>query len=258
LITTTYGALKEGLKSFQKDLKLFICGGKGKASRITAKVDNNALRDGYQIYHHTFFAAQDGKWAVIQQEMNPLYGWARRYHWLSDMTIDYVNEPHTGIVSIRKGPILDLTAKESKNNRKISTKISQSKPEKIVNILKKLKETRLPKGHHLLLRDINPQKLETIFLKTYKTQPQRFEQLLEIPTVGPKTIRALSLISELVYGVPFSTRDPARSSFAHGGKDGIPYPVDRETYNQSILFLREAIKKAHLGYYEKLHCLKRL
>lgn len=283
LTTTTCGAIKEGLKPIQKDLGLFVCGGKGRtsrktpeeleklgqrfsfdakpliyASKISAKVDNNALQDGYQLYHHTFFATKDEKWAVIQQGMNPINHWARRYHWLSDNVSDFVNEPHSGIASEKRGLTLNLVASESKNNRAISAKVSQQKPEKILKILKKLQESQLPARHHLLLSDINPKKLEKIFLKTYEKQPKSFEVLLGLRGVGAKTIRALSLISELVYGSPVSTRDPARFSFAHGGKDGIPYPVDRQTYIKSIEFLKEAINKAKIGYCEKLHILKKL
>lgn len=289
LTTTTCGAIKEGLKPIQKELGLFVCGGKGKTSRKTpqeleeigqkysfntqpliyaskmaAKVDNNACQDGYQLYHHTFLATKSGQWVVIQQGMNSKYHLARRYHWLSDNLTDFVNEPHSGIINLNlpakkeKFPILNLTASESKNNREISSKIAWEKPEKTVATLKKLKETRLPQRHHLLLSDINPQKLEKIFLKTYERKPQNFEVFLGMSGVGSKTIRALSLISELIYKAPASARDPARFSFAHGGKDGIPYPVDEITYTQSIEFLKEAVSKAKIGYWEKLHLLKKL
>lgn len=286
LTTTTCGALKEGLKPLEKELGLFICGGKGRtsrktpqeleelgqrfsfnaapfiyASKISAKVDNNALQDGYQLYHHTFFATKTGQWAIIQQGMNPTYRLARRYHWLSDNLTDFINEPHSGIASEilnLKFKILNLTASESKNNREIASKVACQKPEKNINTLKRLKEIYLPKRHHLLLSDINPQKLEKIFLKTYKKQPQNFEALLAMPGVGAKTIRALSLIAELIWKAPASTHDPARFSFAHGGKDGIPYPVNLKTYNQSIEILKEAVNKAKIGYWEKLHILKKL
>jgi len=283
LTTTTCGAIKEGLRPIQKDLGIFVCGGKGKASRktpweleiigqrysfasqpliyaskISAKVDNNALQDSYQLYHHTFFATKTGKWAVVQQGMNPKTHWARRYHWLSDDVKDFVNEPHSGIACDYRSKVLNLVAGESKKNREISAKISQQKPEKITKIIKKLQITKLPERHELLITDINPQNLKKIFLSTYEQQPENFEKLLGMKGVGPKTIRALSLISELVYGALASTQDPARFSFAHGGKDGTPYPVDRKTYNQSIEFLKEAINKAKLGHYEKLHALRRL
>jgi len=283
LTTTTCGALKEGLKPVEKDLGLFICGGKGRtsrktpqelektsqkysfnsqpliyASRLTAKVDNNALQDGYQLYHHSFFFTKEGKWAVVQQGMNELTHWARRYHWLSQEVDDFVNEPHTGIATQKRGVVLNLVHHQSRDNREISTKVSKEKPEKIIKTIKQLQQSKLPKRHEILMADINPQRLEKIFLSTYEKQPENFEKLLGMVGVGPKTIRALSLISELVYGAPASTQDPARYSFAHGGKDGIPYPVDRQTYNQSIEYLKEALNKAKLGYYEKLQAFRRL
>jgi len=292
LTTTTCGALKESLRPLAKDLGLFICGGKGRASRKTpleletagqkysfdarplvyaskmaAKVDNNALQDHYQLYHHVFFATQTGHWAVIQQGMafdsQANRGWARRYHWLSDRVSDFVNEPHSAIVSpddqsASLAPVLNLVAATSRKNRQLSTKIAQQKPEKIIKTLKKLKAAKLPARHQLLLADINPRNLRKIFLRTYEERPENFEKLLGMKGVGPKTIRALALISELVYGTPASTQDPARFAFAHGGKDGIPYPVDRKTYQQSSEFLKEAISRAKLGYYEKFHALRRL
>ncbi len=283
LTTTTCGALKEALKPVQQDLGLFVCGGKGKtsrktpkeienfsqklsfnpkslvyASKIAAKVDNNALQDGYQLYHHNFFFDNQGKWAVVQQGMRPDSHWARRYHWLSDDVADFVNEPHSGIASENRGRVLNLVDEESQENRKITTKLSHQKPEKTTQTIKKLQTSELPDRHEILVSDINPKYLQKIFLSTYEQKPENFEQLLGMKGVGPKTIRALALISELVYGAPASTRDPARYSFAHGGKDGIPYPVNRKTYNQSIKYLREATNKAKLGHYEKLHALRRL
>lgn len=283
LTTTTCGAIKQGLRPIQKDLGFFVFGGKGRASRktpreientgqrysfesqpliyaskIAAKVDNNALQDNYQLYHHTFFATPGGKWAVVQQGMNSINHWARRYHWLSDNVHDFVNQPHAGIACDHRSKILNLVANESKKNREVSAKISQQNPEKITKTIKKLQAIKLPERHEVLISDINPQNLKKIFLSTYEEQPENFEKLLGMKGVGPKTIRALSLISELVYGAPVSTRDPARFSFAHGGKDGTPYPVDRKTYTKSITFLKEAVNKAKLGHYEKLHALKRL
>lgn len=280
LSTVTCGALKEGLKPVQKDLGLFVCGGKGKASRktpmeiqnvgqkigqdvhpliyasrLSAKVDNNALQDGYQLYHHTFFFDQSGKWTVVQQGMNAQTHWARRYHWLSDRVEDFVCEPETAITCDHKGKVLNLVAQESDLARKTTAEVSCQNPEKTTKVMKKLK---LDQRHQVLLADINPGNLKKIFLSTYQRQPENFEVLLGMKGVGPKTIRALSLISELVYGTPVSTRDPAKFSFAHGGKDGTPYPVNKLVYNKSIEFLSKAINRAKLGHYEKLHALKRL
>jgi hypothetical protein len=283
LTTTTCGAIKEGLRPLDKELGFFVFGGKGRTSRKTpleikaagqkysfasqpliyaskmaAKVDNNALQDNYQLYHHTFFATKKGQWVVVQQGMNPQNRWARRYHWLSSGVDDFVNEPHSGIACDHHSLILNLVAQKSQSNREIAAKVGQQKPEKITQTIKKLQVVKLPPRHQLLMADINPENLKKIFLSTYNHQPENFEALLGMKGVGPKTIRALSLIAELIYGAPCSTRDPARFSFAHGGKDGTPYPVDRPTYNQSIEFLQKAVHKARLGHHEKLHALKRL
>ncbi len=280
LSTVTCGALKEGLKPLEKDLGLFICGGKGRASRktpreieaigqkmalnanpliyasrLSAKVDNNALQDSYQLYHHSFFFTKSGKWAVVQQGMNTKTSWARRYHWLSDDVEDFVCEPESAIACDHQAKVLNLVAQESRQARKTTAAISRQKPEKIVKTVKKMK---LEKRHQVLTSDINPENLKKIFLSTYERQPKDFETLLGMKGVGPKTIRALSLIADLVYGAPASARDPVKYSFAHGGKDGTPYPVDRKVYNDSIEFLRKAINRAKLGHYEKLHALRRL
>lgn len=280
LSTVTCGALKEGLKPLQKELGLFICGGKGKtsrktpreieeigqktakdvrpliyASKISAKVDNNALQDGYQLYHHTFFFDQSGKWAVVQQGMNTATHWARRYHWLSDDVEDFCCEPESAIACNHKSKVLNLVAQESNQARKTTAEVSRQKPNKTIKEIKKLK---LNKRHEITLSDINPENLKKIFLSTYDQQPENFEILLGMKGVGPKTIRALSLLADLIYGTPASTRDPAKYSFAHGGKDGTPFPINRKTYNQSIEFLGKAVDRARLGHYEKLHALKRL
>ncbi len=282
--TTVCGALKEGTRGLQTDLGLFIAGGKGRtsrktpaeiesfgqvlktdpsslvyASRMSAKVDNSALQDGYQLYHHTFFFTADGKWSVIQQGMNEINLYARRYHWLSEGVTDFVCEPHSAICSQGKGEVLNLVAAESEQARDTITHLTvEDRPEKLVSQLKRLKTLDLPRRHHLELRDIHPDRLAKIFLRTFERQPENFATLLGLEGVGPKTLRALSLISEIVYEVPVSLRDPARYSFAHGGKDGHPYPVDRKTYDRSIELLHNALKKARVGDTEKIAAFKRL
>ena len=321
LTTTVCGALKEGVRELQKDLNFFVAGGKGRtsrktpkeieffsqkysfnsqpliyASRISCKVDNNALQDGYQLYHHNFFFTKDGKWTVVQQGMNTNARLARRYHWYSErlrcsegpkdknlrrtdkrrscivrpLQPSFVNEPHTAICCNQKGgEVLNLVAQKSAKNRQISTEISHEKPEKLVKIVKKLKESSsvsihqsdhllMPKRHLISVEDLNPKALERTFLKIYEKKAKNFEQLLGTPGVGPKTIRALSLIAELVWGAKPSYQDPARYSFAHGGKDGTPYPVDRKTYDSSIMLLHDAIKKAKIGERGKIEAIKRL
>jgi len=283
LTTTVCGALKEALRGLEKDLGLFVAGGKGRtsrrtpneieafgervgfdparliyASRMAAKVDNAALQDGYQLYHHAFFFASDGAWAVVQQGMNENTRWARRYHWLSYTMPDFVCEPHQAICSDYQGPVLNMVAWESAGAREASAFLSQQRPEALVGEIRRLQSLALPQRHHLLLADLHPDYLKKIFLKTYEHQPQNFETLLGIEGVGPKTIRALALIAELMYGAPASVRDPARFSFAHGGKDRHPFPIDRETYDRSIEALRAAVAQAKLGNREKLEAIRRL
>lgn len=281
--TTVCGALKEGIKGLENDLGLWITGGKGStsrktpleiqtigdqisfnpepliyASRMSAKVDNNALQDGYQLYHHNFIFTRDGSWCVVQQGMNDATRYARRYHWMSKTVEDFVCEPHSAICCDQKSQPLNLVAKESEDNRHIATQVSHQKPETVVRELIKIQHLVLPERHPVLSKDIHPERLEKIFLKTYERLPENFEQLLGMQGVGPQTIRALSLIAELVYGAKPSFHDPARYSFAHGGKDGYPYPVNRANYDQSIEFLRKAIASAKIGHSEQIKAFRRL
>ncbi len=284
LTTTACGALKEGLRGLERDSGLCVAGGKGKtsrrtpaevevfaerfgflpaplvyASRMAAKVDSAALQDGYQLYHHTFIFVPDGGWAVVQQGMNDATRYARRYHWLSSDLEDFVCEPHKAICSDGRGDVqLNMVAQEANGCRQMSARLAGEPPEKLVRELKRLQALELPARHHLDLSDIHPDKLARIFLRTYEQPPAGFEQLLGTEGVGAKSIRALALVSELVYGAQASVRDPARFSFAHGGKDGHPYPVDRETYGRTIEALRAAVERARLGQREKLDALRRL
>lgn len=283
LTTTVCGAMKEGLKELEPGLGLFVAGGKGSssrrtpseievkskytsetparliyASRMAAKVDSSGLQDGYQLYHHCFVFTKRGDWCVIQQGMNSETHFARRYHWLSSELNDFVCEPHKAILSQAKGEALNLVALEGKQSREVCTQIAKEKPESVVIELSKIKRLTLRSHHHVDLTALNPERIGKILLKTYEKQPENFELLLGMQGVGPKTMRALALVSELVYGVAPSFRDPARFSFAHGGKDGHPYPVDRETYSRTIEILKKAISEAKLGYTDKLRAIKRL
>jgi len=282
--TTLCGALKEGLRGIEKDLGLFVAGGKGRtsretpgeinrwcdkiglkpdplvyASRMAAKVDTSAIQDGYQLYHHCFIFTDKGSWAVVQQGMNDINHYARRYHWLSERVTDFVNEPHAAILSEASGLALNLVASESHPARTTITEIAtEQKPEALMAELKKIKTLELPRRHQIEINDLHPDSIAKILLSTYEKQPENFEQLLGLQGVGPKTIRALSLVCELVYGIAPSYRDPARYTFAHGGKDGIPYPVDRKTYDNTIDLLARAINRAHLGQDEKRETFLRL
>jgi hypothetical protein len=281
--TTVTGALKEGVRGLEGELGFFAGGGKGAASRQTpsqiesycerisldapplvyasrmaAKVDSAAVQDGYQLYHHAFFFTRTGGWCVVQQGMNDANGMARRYHWLSDTVRSYVNEPHAAICAERTVPTLNLVAAESESTRRNSAELARHKPEFVLSTLKGLPLLEMPRRHAVALVDVNPRYLEKILVATYERAPENFETLLGMEGVGAKTLRALALVSEIVYGTPASTRDPARFSFAHGGKDGFPYPVDVETYDKTIELLRAAVNKSGINRSERVAALKRL
>jgi len=226
---------------------------------MSAKVDSAAVQDGYQLYHHSFLFTTRGSWTVIQQGMNETTRYARRYHWLGETVNSFVNEPHSAILSEVRGQALNLVASESDPARSTIADIATNeKPETVLAELKRIKTLNLPARHYLTTGDLHPDSLSRIILSAYERQPQDFEQLLGLQGVGAKTIRALSLVSELVHGVAPSYRDPARYSFAHGGKDGIPYPVDRKTYDKSVDILARAVRKAKLGNREEMEALRRL
>jgi hypothetical protein len=286
LTTTTCAALKNGIKNREKELGLFIAGGKGKTalqtpreieiagnrfaldrqiedlqntSRLVAKVDNTALQDGFDLYHHCIFFTDQGDWSVVQQGMNTDSRWARRYHWLGEGLTSFVSEPHQAVCcDYRQGNILNLIAKESEDNRQASALLSRENPEKLLKEWTKIKEHEitldLPRHHPL------PQgkRLSASLYKAYLEQPADFQSLLSVSGVGPQTVRALSLLAELTFGAPPSHKDPARYSFAHGGKDGHPYPVNKQTYEQSIQILQETVSKAKIGELDKMKALKRL
>jgi uncharacterized protein len=286
LTTTTCGAIKEGIKGTEHELGFFACGGKGSASRKTpiqirtyaekypvtvdaqklvyaskmsATVDSAAVQDGYNLYHHVFFFDSSGRWTVVQQGMHDVNGWARRYHWLSTGFDDFVCEPHAAVCSDKRTDIdLNMVAGEAGENRITTAHLACEKPEKALLEIEKIRELILPKRHDIRPIDITPAYLHKVLLKTYDLQPQNFEQLLGTEGVGGKTIRALAMISDLVYGAPLSKRDPAAYSFAHGGKDGIPYPVDRKSYDNTIEIVRKAVEKAKLGNSDTTNAIKRL
>jgi hypothetical protein len=282
--TTVCGAVKEGIKGMEPELGFFVAGGKGGtsrktpseieqagnlisadpsrliyASRMAAKVDNNAVQDGYQLYHHVFCFTKAGDWAVIQQGMNEENRYARRYHWLGEKVTDFVCEPHSAVCAEANASTLNLVASESAPARDTISGITRREnPDQIMAQLKDLQSLQLPGRHEMLVTDIHPDRLYKIFVHTYENQPEDFEKLLGMAGVGAKTLRALSLISEIIYGVPASFRDPARFSFAHGGKDGIPFPVDRSTYDRSIEILHNALEKAKVEDKTKIAAIRRL
>jgi len=290
LTTTVCGALKEGLAD--RETGIAVCGGKGKtsvktpqeignfgedfslrtadierlvySSRMSAKVDNTAVQDGYQLYHHMFIFTESGQWTVIQQGLNTENRYARRYHWLSDRLASFVNEPHKAICCDKEGgETLNMVSGESKDARKVSVDLVREGMERFLgpNTLERFfrkqpqEKLNMP-GNHLIL-NMNKRNMETL-RKAHEIQPDNYEELLSVRGMGPKTVRALALVSELVYGTKADWKDPVKFSFAHGGKDGIPYPVDRETYDRSIGILKQGIEEAKLGRKEKMRAVRRL
>jgi len=283
LTTTVCGALKEGLKGLEKDTGLVVAGGKGRvsrntpreienycdrvslnaapltyASRMTAKVDSSGVQDGYQIYHHTFVFTHKGDWCVVQQGMNTATRYARRYHWMGDHVTDFVCEPHDAICCDARGDTLNMVAEESSDARTAVAALAREHPDRTADEARSVLYLNMPSRHGIGQSDLNLTRLHKILLTTYEHSPAGFEQVLGTPGVGPKTIRALSLIAELVYGASPSFRDPARFSFAHGGKDGHPYPVDRDIYDRSIDILKRSLWAAKVGRTEKLKAMARL
>jgi hypothetical protein len=288
--TTVCGAVKEGLKSTSREWGLFAAGGKGAtsrkspsqitaacellgrdahplvhASRTAAKVDSAAVQDGYQLYHHTFLFTSAGDWCVVQQGMSDESGTARRYHWLSEHVTSFIDEPHEAICCDVRGDTLNLVAAESAPVRETSTELARLPPETTLRAIEKSAENGtlprllLPKRHMLFPElDVDTRYLSKILLQTYERAPQDFAALLGMEGVGPRTLRALALASEVIYGTQASTRDPARFAFAHGGKDGIPFPVDRDTYDKTISILGRAVDRASVDHSERVRALKRL
>ncbi|KPJ57583.1 hypothetical protein AMJ49_00480 [Parcubacteria bacterium DG_74_2] len=317
LTTTALGALKEGLRGLENNLGIFLCGGKGKtsrktpnqiqkwgeflgfpkektdkliyASKISAKVDSSLIQDGFQIYHHNLIFTKNGNYTVIQQGMNTVWQKARRYHWLSSNIRNFVEEPHTGIISDIKLKPLNLIAKESRENKKISTELVREEPktflkdiqlisEKFIpyrtcsgaesnSLMKQKKSFRFAKmelkniefyWHPVLKENFDLKRLRKTIEKAHFLKPKNFEQLLATKGVGPKTIRALSLVSEIIYGSKPSYEDPTRYSFSVGGKDGTPYPVDKNIYDDILKVMEKGIKKSKVSLREKKEAQKRL
>ncbi|MCD6522598.1 MAG: DUF763 domain-containing protein [Candidatus Diapherotrites archaeon] len=281
--TTTCGALKVALKN--QDIGFFVCGGKGRtsrktlveidasglpsknieklkyASRLAAKVDNSCVQDNYMLYHHCFFFDENGNWAVVQQGMNE--NMARRYHWISDNVKHFV-EPNQKIAcDIIHENVLDLTAKDSREVRKTSVDIVNDNPLHLKKYfsgqmtLTNFEQLNMPTHHPVLSMDISKRGWDTL-KKAYEFQPKNYEELVSLRGIGPKTLRALALISELIYGEKASWRDPVKYSFAHGGKDGFPYPVDRKTYDKSIAILEAGVEGANISSEERRYAIKRL
>ncbi len=251
------------------------------ASKMAAKVDNAAVQDGYALYHHIILFDERGNWAIVQQGMNSTNKMARRYHWISDSVKNFICEPHAGIISEYKSPYaLNMTAFGSKDNQKICVDLANADVDNLKSSVYKLTtatdrntldnwinsdneygEYKISNNNceRLIKKYEMPRRLDwALFKRIYDIKPQNYEQLLTISGVGPATVRALSLIGELIYGTKASWEDPVKYNFAHGGKDGVPYPVARKTYDKSISYLFSAIEGAEIERAERIDALKKL
>lgn len=280
ITTSVMGALKRGLGARANELGIYICGGRGRfsrntpeelrtladrhgfdgeslvrTSRLTARVDNNAIADGFQIYLHSFVLTSAGEWAVVQQGLNDANGMARRYHWHSANVRDFVAEPHTGIVGENQGTILNLVDAQAKPAQQAMLGLTHENPEKILGIARYL---RLPAHHEVRERNVDLKRLGAVLAVAYERDLHDFAELLLTESLGPRTLQSLALVAEVAHGTPSRFSDPARFSFAHGGKDRHPFPVPLKTYDQSLSFLRTSLDAAKLGDTEKIEGLRRL
>jgi uncharacterized protein len=280
ITTSVLGALKRGLNPRAHELGIYVCGGRGKhsrktpaellaiagrsgldgdklvrASRLTARVDNNAIADGFQLYLHSFILSSKGEWAVVQQGMNDATGMARRYHWHSVTVRDFVSEPHTAIVGESQGTIMNLVDAHAAPAQHALLDMVREAPEKTLAETRKL---AMPRHHDVRTSDVDLKRLGAVLALAYERDFHDFGELLLLEKLGPRTLQSLALVAEVVHGTPTRFADPARFSFAHGGKDGHPFPVPLKTYDQSISVLRHALEAAKIGHPEKLEGFKRL
>ena len=302
LTVTTLGALKAGLFEIQDRLGIYVCGGKREsrktpeeieaygisrqfsfapnliyASKMTAKVDSSLIQSGYQIYQHNFLFTKSGNWVVVQQGMNTGNQTARRYHWLSSILMnkkkdkpDFIEEPHSGIASQIKGKPLNLTAKESDDNRTVSLGLVKEEPKKFLKDLdliqtkreKNITSMSLPNKeffwHPVVKEKFDLKRLQKTIFAVNDQKPEDFEKMLSLKGVGPKTIRALSLVAEIIYGAKPSYEDPARYTFCVGGKDNVPMPIDKGVYDRVIEIMGKGIKKSDISLREKAEAQRRL
>lgn len=257
-----------------------------RASRLCAKVDNTAIQDGFQLYQHNFVLTDDGDWTVVQQGMNPKVRAARRYHWSSLRLRSFVEEPHTAIVGENQGKILNLTDRTAGKTRESVLELSHEEPFRVMREISSMvkpktsivvpeqtdlferspepilfcsgRDCRMPAHHEVLAEDVDLKRLGSVLATAYESAPSNFENLLLTPGLGPRTLQSLALVSEVINGTPSRFTDPARYSFAHGGKDGHPFPVPCRIYDESIRVLDDAIQKSKLGISEKMRSLSRL
>ena len=285
ITTSVMGALKRGLNTRADELGLYICGGRGeqsrrtpdelrriahrtsmdgealvRTSRLTARIDNNAIADGFQIYLHSFVLTSDGDWAIVQQGMNAASRLARRYHWHSAAVRDFTADPHTAIVGESRGEIRNLVDGRAKPAQRALLTIAKEDPAKTIAEIHRLegRSLEMPSHHDVRRADVHARRLGAVLALAHERELSDFASFLLLEQLGPRTLQSLALVAEVVHGTPTRFDDPARFSFAHGGKDGHPFPVPLTVYDESLGFLRRALDAAKLGHTDKLDGFKRL
>jgi hypothetical protein len=280
ITTSVMGALKRAINPRSKELGIFICGGKGRfsknaphellavgdrtglnghelvrCSKLSAKVDNTAIQDGFQLYTHNFIVGANGKWTVVQQGMQTGTKTARRYHWHSANLTSFVDEPHTGICGENQGTILNLTDSSAGPSREGVLSLTREKPELMI---REIQQLVMPVHHDVTSKDVDLKRLGAVLWLAQDQQPENFEELLLLKGLGPRTLQSLALVSEVIHGTASRFRDPARFSFAHGGKDGHPFPVPIKVYDETIATLQTSIEKSKLGHTDKQKAIQAL
>lgn len=280
ITTSVMGALKRGLNPQSHELGITICGGRGKqsrktpdelrlfanasnleaeslvrTSRLTARVDNNAIADGFQLYLHNFIVTPSGEWVVVQQGMNVQSKLARRYHWHSSSVRSFTADPHTAIVGAHQGTIMNLVDSRAAAAQQTLLAVVKERPE---NTLVEARKLSLPAHHDVRPQDVDLRRLGAVLALAHEREFSDFASLLLLETLGPRTLQTLALIAEVVHGAPSRFSDPARFSFALGGKDSHPFPVPLHIYDESIAVLRRSLDAAKLGHTEKLDGFRRL
>lgn len=280
ITTSVMGALKSSINPLSKELGIYICGGKGKSSRntpqelllysdrngldgnslvrcskLSAKVDNTAVQDGFQLYMHSFVVSTEGLWTVVQQGMQDGSSTARRYHWHSSAMESFVDAPHTAICGSNQGTILNMVAKEASPARQSVLAMTAEHPNRMIAEVQHLV---MPRHHDVKAKDVDLKRLGAMLWLTHDKQPADFEELLLLQGMGPRTLQSMALVSEVIYGTPSRFTDPARFSFANGGKDGHPFPVPVNVYDETLRVLSNAIDKAKIGETDKLQAIRKL
>ncbi|MBC2808782.1 DUF763 domain-containing protein (plasmid) [Rhizobium ruizarguesonis] len=244
-------------------------------SRLIAKVDSAALQDGFDLYLHGFIVADDGHWVVVQQGMNGDRRQARRYHWLSEGLESFVDSPHAAIEGRSQGEIVNLADRRAERSRRGQLDLLATLgPDRIIREAAALLRAEapapepaaqpmlphliMPAHHDVRESDVNMRRLHGNLAAAADRGPAEFEELLLVPGVGARTVKALAMVAEVVHGAPCRFSDPARFSIAHGGKDRHPFPVPLKVYDETIAVMKSAVQKGRLGREEELQALKRL